>query len=441
LIRLNEDQNLVLRFRHKYTRMRAISQAKIFRIPQAFGCEVFFKDKQPFKFQDEFMNRTSFSGLLLFVMLAGATIVPPRFFSSPSAQQEASLATGSSENGQRWVFTLQYLAGDYDRAVQNGRIVDSLEYNEMQRFANNLLTAYQASRGSKKQTLQELQKLERLIAGKAEVKQIRSRCHGLIAVFIKEMNLLVFPRLGPEPANGERLFEENCVSCHGPRGAGDGPSADTLNPKPRDFTDPERLNHYAPYQFFQAVSFGVEGTAMASFGEAFTSEEIWDLAFYLMTLRRDFHAPESAEQKFTLQQLATKNNKELIALLAPPKRQKPTPDFNALVDYCRQNPPQPTTDEYIAITERLLKQSLAAYTRGDSALANLYAYDAYWQGFETIERRLQFPLYRRFEIILGDYNLCIETPGQHEEARRHMKLMLEILQHIRKGKGWRSEIN
>jgi hypothetical protein len=86
----------------------------------------------------------------------------------------------------------------------------------------------------------------------------------------------------------------------------------------------------------------------------------------------------------------------------------------------------------------LLKQSLAAYARGDSALANQYAYDAYWQGFETIERRLQFPLYRRFEIILGDYNLCIETPGQHEEARRHLKMMLEILQHIRKGKGWRS---
>jgi len=384
------------------------------------------------------MNRTSFSCLLIFVALAGATMMPPRFFSSSANPQEASAAANGSENGQRWVFTLQYLAGDYDRAVQNGLIVDSLEYNEMQRFANNLLTTYQSSRGARKQTLQELQKLERLVAGKAALQQIRALCHGLIAVFIKEMNLLVFPRHGPDLANGARLFEENCVSCHGPRGAGDGPSADTLNPKPRDFTDPERLNHYAPYQFFQAVSFGVEGTAMASFGEAFTNEEIWDIAFYLMTLRRDFHAPESAAQKLTLQQLATKNNKELLALLTQQNRQKPAPDFKALADYCRQNPPQPTAEEYIAITERLLKQSLAAYVRGDSALANLYAYDAYWQGFETIERRLQFPLYRRFELILGDYNLCIETSGQHEKARRHMKMMLEILQHIRKGKGWRS---
>jgi hypothetical protein len=177
---------------------------------------------------------------------------------------------------------------------------------------------------------------------------------------------------------------------------------------------------------------------MASFGEAFTNEEIWDIAFYLMTLRRGFHPLEPAEQKFTLQQLATKNNKALIELLAHQKWQKPAPNFNALVDYCRQNPPQPATDEYIAIAERLLKQSLAAYVRGDSALANQYAYDAYWQGFEMIERNLQFPLYRRFEIILGDYNLCIETAGQHEEARRHLKMMLEILQHIRKGKGWRS---
>jgi high-affinity iron transporter len=384
------------------------------------------------------MNRPSFSCLLLCVMLAGAAMMPPRFFPSSANQLEAAPAANGPENGQRWVFTLQYLAGDYDRAVQNGRIVDSLEYNEMQRFAKNLLTAYQSSRGARKPTLQELQKLERLIAEKAALQQIRALCRGLIAVFIKEKNLLVFPRVGPELANGKRLFEENCVSCHGPRGAGDGPSADTLNPKPRDFTDPERLNHYAPYQFFQAVSFGVEGTAMASFGEAFTHEEIWDIAFYLMTLRRDFHAPESAEQKLTLQQLATKNNEELLTLLAQQNRQKTAPDFKALVDYCRQNPPQPTAEEYIAITEKLLNQSFAAYVRGDSALANHYAYDAYWQGFETIERRLQFPLYRRFEIILGDYNVCIETPGQHQKARRHIKMMLEILQHIRKGKGWRS---
>lgn len=382
------------------------------------------------------MNRITFFCLNIFVLMAGVTLMPPRFFSAPLEPQETS---SDAENGQRWVFMLQYLTSDYDRAVQNGRILDAFEYSEMQRFAAALLTSYQASRGNKKSTVQELQKLERLIAGKTAARQVRAHCQSLLAILVKEKNLLVFPRLGPDLANGERLFDENCVPCHGPLGAGDGPSADTLNPKPRDFTDPNRLNHYAPYQFFQAISFGVEGTAMASFAESFTADERWDLAFYVMTLRRDFDALPAAEQRFTLQQLATKNNTQLLELLTQQKLPKPAPNLRALVDYCRKNPPQPTNEEYIAITESLLKQSLAAYTHGDSAMANQLTYDAYWQGFELIERNLQFPLYRRFEIVLGDYNLFLETRGQEKKAQEQMKLMLEILQYVRKGKGWQTE--
>jgi high-affinity iron transporter len=290
-----------------------------------------------------------------------------------------------------------------------------------------------------------LRQLERLITKKVELKQIRAICKVLIAALIKETNLVVFPRVGPDLANGERLFRENCVSCHGALGKGNGPAADTLDPKPRDFTDPEHLQAYAPHQFFQAISFGVEGTAMPAFAEAFTNEEQWDLAFYLMTLRRDFRpshlAGQATDPKLTLQQLATKNNKELAAILTKQNRnsrQEPSLDITALVDYCRQNPPQPAMDEYLAITEKLLKQSLSAYARGDSARANLFAYDAYWQGFEPIEHKLQHPLYTRFEQLYGDYNSCIETRGQLKKAETLMKMMLDILHHIRKGKGLRT---
>jgi mono/diheme cytochrome c family protein len=39
-------------------------------------------------------------------------------------------------------------------------------------------------------------------------------------------------------ARGEVLFKQNCTSCHGDAGRGDGPAAATLNPKPRNFTQP-----------------------------------------------------------------------------------------------------------------------------------------------------------------------------------------------------------
>lgn len=37
-------------------------------------------------------------------------------------------------------------------------------------------------------------------------------------------------------ASGSGLYAENCSSCHGPKGAGDGPSAAKLRPKPADLT-------------------------------------------------------------------------------------------------------------------------------------------------------------------------------------------------------------
>ena len=41
---------------------------------------------------------------------------------------------------------------------------------------------------------------------------------------------------GGDPNHGRELYELYCSNCHGARGAGDGPLAVTLDPKPRDFT-------------------------------------------------------------------------------------------------------------------------------------------------------------------------------------------------------------
>lgn len=42
----------------------------------------------------------------------------------------------------------------------------------------------------------------------------------------------------PDPAQEARkLFNSKCITCHGDHGAGDGPNAATLDPKPRAFAD------------------------------------------------------------------------------------------------------------------------------------------------------------------------------------------------------------
>ena len=38
-------------------------------------------------------------------------------------------------------------------------------------------------------------------------------------------------------ATGERLYGERCARCHGPHGAGDGPEAASVHPRPQRLTD------------------------------------------------------------------------------------------------------------------------------------------------------------------------------------------------------------
>jgi mono/diheme cytochrome c family protein len=46
------------------------------------------------------------------------------------------------------------------------------------------------------------------------------------------------PEPPPDPAaDARKLFNSKCVVCHGDHGAGDGPGAAVLNPKPRAFAD------------------------------------------------------------------------------------------------------------------------------------------------------------------------------------------------------------
>jgi len=46
------------------------------------------------------------------------------------------------------------------------------------------------------------------------------------------------PEPPPDPAaDARKLFSTKCVVCHGDHGAGDGPGAAALNPKPRAFGD------------------------------------------------------------------------------------------------------------------------------------------------------------------------------------------------------------
>ena len=73
----------------------------------------------------------------------------------------------------------------------------------------------------------------------------------------------------PAPAlleRGRELYQANCASCHGMTGTGDGPSAATMNPKPRNFhVGSGWTNGTKISEIYRTLQEGIVRNGMASF--------------------------------------------------------------------------------------------------------------------------------------------------------------------------------
>ena len=84
--------------------------------------------------------------------------------------------------------------------------------------------------------------------------------------------------VSPGPADtAKKLFTENCVSCHGADGAGDGVAAHALAPRPTNFWAEQPSEDYA----MKVLREGVPGTAMPSWREKLSEDERHQLADYV----------------------------------------------------------------------------------------------------------------------------------------------------------------
>lgn len=83
---------------------------------------------------------------------------------------------------------------------------------------------------------------------------------------------------------GENLFVQNCSECHGMAGKGDGPTADLLDTKPADLSS-LKVQNQSDGALFWKISNG-KG-AMASYKEAFTKEQLWQLVNYIRKIGKE----------------------------------------------------------------------------------------------------------------------------------------------------------
>jgi high-affinity iron transporter len=98
------------------------------------------------------------------------------------------------------------------------------------------------------------------------------------------------PKKTPELlTQGKKLYEQNCVTCHGAKGDGKGQLGTALKPPPSDFTKPFNqwpLSKGNLKKVFEVVTKGKPNTSMVKWDQL-SEQERWALVYFVV----EFAAP------------------------------------------------------------------------------------------------------------------------------------------------------
>lgn len=79
----------------------------------------------------------------------------------------------------------------------------------------------------------------------------------------------------------DSIFQRDCANCHGTEGAGNGPAAMALSPRPQDFRDCQRMSQYSDQKLFDAIKGGGQAVGlspmMPAWGGSLNDEQIHEL--------------------------------------------------------------------------------------------------------------------------------------------------------------------
>lgn len=320
-----------------------------------------------------------FSWLLTFSTLALAT---------PAVLPEAE----EGEKSPRFaIHLLDYLAHDYSGAVEHGKVISAGEYEEQKEFAQKIYDLAENLPEIKKDktTFDKIIKLRTLINSKAEAVDVALTARDIQKDLITVTKIKLSPTEQPSITNGKLLFQQNCTSCHGQNGLGDGADGKEMDPAPANFHNTERMSAISAFHNYNTVRLGVPGTGMAAFTQ-FSDKEVWDLSFYLMAMRHvealKSMTPNAvvSTDNITLVDLASLSDVELKAKMTEGDEQ----NKNIALALLRTKNGNSSGGDYIGKAKSYLIEALSAFKTNSKQSrddAKRLAIQAYLEGIEPIE--------------------------------------------------------
>lgn len=290
---------------------------------------------------------------------------------------------------------LDYVGVDYSGAVSNGLVTQESEFAEMREFAATVVSRIKElpENSGKTALLSQAETLQKAIERRAAASEVSSLSRELADGLLVAYPFEAAPARPPDLARGAQLFAVNCASCHGATGAGDGPLAATLHPRPVAFVDRERARERSLLSLYQAVSQGVRGTAMPAF-TALADEDRWAVAFFAGSLSSDAAARErgartwqddpSLRAKLADLGSLTRSSEASLATSLGEKKARD------VVAFLRSQPDEVAKGRQggTGFVRTRMAQSVAALRAGARTEASRLALSAYLDGFEPLEPTL-----------------------------------------------------
>ena len=302
------------------------------------------------------------------------------------------------ENIQTSIHLLDYIARDYARAVKNGEIINEFEYKEMQEFSktvDDLAETYLKEKPTetREPIRSKLKELKQAVNQKSSRETVATIAKSIKSQIITVTDFKVTPAEWPDLANGKKIYRNKCMSCHGKQGGGDGQLAPNLKVAPTDFLDDELMKQVSAFQAFNTIRLGIEGTSMRSFKEL-SDKEIWDLAFYIKSLRFQNATDEKSElaKQFRkgakaagLKQVATLSDEQLASRLDSLKGNS----SKMLAALRLEEPSEKSGGNSLQLAKNYLQDALSAYQNQNPGQARQQALAAYLEGIEPVEAQLK----------------------------------------------------